>query len=171
MNWIVKQVGNVWGWIDDITADAFWSFVTSYPALLVVALVIVAAWAVKNLPFVERLAPGYAMSAATVQVLAVCALVFLLGFRVADRRDEVERLKVALLWKNVEFENAKATAEDAQQLKRESDEEASKAKGELDKWRSRYGASPDDACKYPPEFLDWLHRLGRQRHAVAAAGL
>jgi hypothetical protein len=70
-----------------------------------------------------------------VQVLAAALLFFLLGFRIADEREETRRLKNDLVFKEMQIEDAEATAKDAEKLKQEADAKAAEAKGMLDDFR------------------------------------
>lgn len=144
--------------------DLFWNAATSTPALGLIGLVLVAAFVIAHVPFVEKVWPeayAYSKAAALVQLIAAAALFFLLGFRIADEREETRRLKNDLAFKEMQIEDAEATAKDAEKLKQEADAKAAEAKGMLDDFRAKYGDDPAAACAFTPDDLERLRNLRR----------
>lgn len=144
--------------------DIFWNAATSTPTLGLIGLVLAAAFVIAHVPLVERFWPqayAYTRAAALVQVLAAALLFFLLGFRIADEREETRRLKNDLVFKEMQIEDAEATAKDAEKLKQEADAKAAEAKGMLDDFRAKYGDDPAAACGFTPDDLERLRNLRR----------
>lgn len=152
--------------LDLLTADALWSLATAVPTLAVLGLIAGAAFLVAHLPWIEKLLPPiepYIRAASLVSVIASSALLFLIGFRVADARAEVERLRTELLWKTVQVENLDATARDAERLRQQADTRLAEVKGQLDEWRTIYGDKPEPACAFTPDDIGRLRVLQRRR--------
>lgn len=148
-------------------ADIFWDFATSNAVLGVVAMILVAAFVMSHMPtIVERFWPQayvYAKAAALVQVIAAASLFFLIGFRVADERAETKQLKNDLAFTELQIENAKATAQDAERLKADAEVRAQEAEGKLNEFRERFGDSPQAVCAFTPDDLERLRNLGRSK--------
>lgn len=143
--------------------DTFWDIATSGPALGLIAVILLASFAVAHLPtFVERIWPeayAYAKAASLVQAIAAGLLFFLIGFRVSDERAEREAMKNELAWKDSQIETAEATAEHAKKLKADAEEKAAEAKGKLNDFRSKYGDNPEAICAFTPDDLERLRAL------------
>jgi hypothetical protein len=162
----MTMLRNALAWFDQLTADVFWTSATSYPALVLLGLVAGVAFVVAHLPLVEKLFPPvapYIRAASLASVVAASALLFLVGFRVADARREVDQLRTELLWKTVQIENLDATARDAERLRQQADARLAETKGQLDEWRTIYGDKPEAACAFTPDDLGRLRVLQRRR--------
>lgn len=166
---MISHLRNAWNTFDGVTSDIFWNTATSYPVLALLGVVALVTFIIGHLPLIERLMPPlapYIRAAALTSIIATAALLFLVGFRVADQREEAARLQRELNFSNMMLESMEATAKDAQRLREAADAERKETKGQLDVWRSKYGSDPDAACRYPREFLDWL-RARHKRNARA----
>jgi hypothetical protein len=145
-------------------ADLFWNAATSHISLTVLAVLFVAALIVGHVPVIDRLLPSlapYVVLARVIAYVALAAGALCLGFRIADERAETRRLKNDLAFKQMQIEDAEATAEDAKKLKEEADAKAAEAKGMLDDFRSKYGDDPTAACAFTPDDLERLRNLRR----------
>lgn len=165
---MITYLRRLWGEFDGLTSDIFWNTAISYPVLTLLAVVAIATFVIGHLPLIERLMPPlapYIRAAALTSTVASAALLFLVGFRVADQREEAARLQRELNFSNLMRESMEATAKDAQRLRDAADAERKVVKGQLDVWRTKYGSDPDAACRYSREFLDWL----RARHKRGAS--
>ncbi|RJF70888.1 hypothetical protein [Rhodopseudomonas palustris] len=173
-----SDVGRLFG---AITADAFWSVATSAPVLVAIGVLAAAAFAVARVPMLGRLLPPlgeFQALAAAVQLIAVAALIFLIGFRTADQRAELRRLGDELAFKAMQLKNASATAADAERLRRDAEATARQAKGKLDEYCAKFGCGDDHKppaspavrivrrCDPPAGYFDWLHQLQRRRSAA-----
>ncbi len=164
---MIAYLRNAWDTFDGLTSDIFWNTATSYPVLALLGLVAFATFIIGHLPLIKRLMPPlapYIRAAALASIITTAALLFLVGFRVADQREDTARLQRELNFTNLMLESMEATAKDAQRLRDRADAERKETKGQLDVWRTKYGNDPDVACRYSREFLDWL----RARHKRSA---
>jgi hypothetical protein len=164
--------GEAFAWLGDLLADIFWGTVTSYPAISIFGVVAVITFAVAHAPLIERLFPSvivYTKAAGAVCLVSSSALMFAFGFRVADGRDEIERLKNDLAFSEFELDQQRQVADAADELKRAADVKADEARGQLDAWRKKFGDDPDSACAFTREYLDWMRNRNtdRQRRADA----
>jgi len=145
-------------------ADFFWDIATSNVVLIAILLIAVGAFVVAHTPrIVERFWPqafAFSKAAALVQVAAWALLMFLVGFRVADERAETKQLKNDLAFTELQIENAKATAQDAERLKADAQEKAKEAEDKLNDYRTRFGDSPEAVCAFTPDDLKRLRNLG-----------
>lgn len=166
---------SVWSWlawlfsaIGDLTADAFWDFATWPPTLIAIGLLALAAFLVAHVPLVGKLIPGvdaYQRLAQIVQVAAIAALIFLIGFRVADDRAETERLKNDLAFSEFMLDQQSQLADEADRLKNEADARAADAEGKLNEYEGKFGKV---ICPPPVNYLDWLHPLQRRANLAGA---
>jgi hypothetical protein len=104
-------------------ADLFWQFATStivLAALAAIAVVArVAAW-LGQLPF-ARLSARVIVLARLASTIAALALVFLLGFRLADERSDIKQMARDLAFARQQIDNIAATADDAERLQTRAD--------------------------------------------------
>ena len=111
-------------------ADLFWQFATSTIALAILAAIAVAArvasW-LGRLPFVP-LSARVIVLARPASTLAAIALVFLLGFRLADERSELKQMARDLAFARQQIDNIAATADDAERLQKRADSEVAELK-------------------------------------------
>lgn len=144
-------------------SDIFWNIATSSVVLCAIGAVLIAAFIVSHTPsIVQRFWPqayAYAKAAALVQVIAAALLFFLVGFRVSDERAENRQLKVDLAFTELQIENAKATARDAEQLKAEAEEKAKKAEGLLDDFRTHIKSDAGAGCGWTDDEFGRLRNL------------
>jgi hypothetical protein len=162
----MKFLSGAWHRFDTITSDVFWNTATSYPMLVAIGIVALFAFGIAHLPLVEKFFPSiapYIRAAALVSVVSTAALLFLIGFRVADQREEAARLRRDLAFSELQLDGMKKTADEASELKRVADAKAKQAKDELDGLRKKFGRMPKSGGAYPREFLRWL----RTRHSRA----
>jgi len=167
MNWSLGALER----LSTFTGDIAWGIATSPPFLILLGGVAVAAFAVAHVPLVERFFPEvipFTKAALIAQLLASGALVFLLGFNVAQNRDETARLKNDLAWSEHQIEIQTAMADTADQLKREADGRAASAESKLNEFETTFGKTA--ACDPPPHYLDWLHALQRRPRTAGGGG-
>lgn len=166
---MIQALRDAQQWWNDFTADVFWDIATSYPTLVLIGVVMIALFVIGHLPLIGKLIPAvepYIAAAAIGSTIAAAALLFLIGFRVADQRDEAASLRRELNFSNLQLESMTATAKDATRLKDEADANRKATSDQLNAWREKYGDNPDAACRYPREFLDWLrNRPGKRAGA------
>ncbi|KRR21921.1 hypothetical protein CQ13_07750 [Bradyrhizobium retamae] len=96
--------------------DFFWDVATSFPALGLNGLLLLVAGVVGWFPLLKYL-PGigsYVPAARLVAVMVALLICFLVGFRVADEREEAKNLRATLAAREADLENSrKARADDA----------------------------------------------------------
>jgi reverse gyrase len=147
-------------------ATLFWQIATSNLLLTIIALVALAAFVVAHIPLIGRLVPAiepYIMAAGLVSVVSAAVLCFLIGYRVSDERQAMLHLQAEIQWKDNELEQQKATAEDAERLKKKAEDDAREAKGKLNEFRDKYGDKPEAVCAFTPDDLERLRALRRSR--------
>lgn len=125
-------------------ADLFWSVATSPLVLSILAALFLAGLVVGFAPllrFIPGLAP-YVMLARLVALIALAALSFLIGFRVADERAEVERLKADLAFKQLQLDNEKASAETKARLLAKAEADVATASQKVIDYEERLAKQP-----------------------------
>lgn len=151
-------------------SDFLWAAATSEIALSAMGLLIVVAAIVGYLPIVSTLLGGYAKTAKLVFILALTALVFLLGFRTADNRAEAKILRDqiaardgVIASKNFDLHLVLEAAETASKQRDEAAQRAKEAQDEIDDYEQRLKARPNAACLLTPDdFADRVQN-GRRR--------
>lgn len=130
--------------------DFFWNVATSFPALGFNGLILLAALVVGWFPLLKYVpAIGAYMPAARLVALLVAALLFfLIGFRVADEREEAKILRATIRTKQADLDNSE---------KSRADEAARAAAIEREVYAQRETDAEyirrleaDDACRFDP---------------------
>ncbi|WP_315742787.1 MULTISPECIES: hypothetical protein [unclassified Bradyrhizobium] len=168
-HWLLDLVG----FINGFTSEMFWSVVTSTPVLVLIAAAAVVSFAVAHFPFVDRIYPPLAefeKAASIVAILAFAALLYLIGFKAADARAELTRVKNDLAWTQFQLGERERAAEDAEALKRDADAAASEARGKLSEYQAKFGDDPNAVlCRPRPGIVEWVHKLQRRSPAASRA--
>lgn len=145
-------------------ADLFWSVATSYAVLSILATLFLAGLVVGFAPllrFIPGLAP-YVMLARLVALIALAVLSFLIGFRVADERAEVKRLKADLAFKQLQLDNEKASAATAARLRAEAEAKAATANQKVTDYEKRLSQQPaGDGCNLDDADVRSLRDIAR----------
>ncbi|WLA63902.1 hypothetical protein [Bradyrhizobium diazoefficiens] len=149
-------------------SDFLWAAAASEIALSALGLLIVVAAGVGYLPIVSTLLGGYAKTAKLVLIVALAALVFLLGFRTADNRAEAKILRDqtsarddVIASKNRDLRLALDAAETASKQRDEAAQRAKDAQDEIDEYAERLKARPNAACLLTPD--DFADRVQDRR--------
>lgn len=149
-------------------SDFLWAAATSEIALSALGLLIVVAAVAGYLPIVSTLLGGYAKTAKLVFIVALAALVFLLGFRTADNRaeanilrDQISARDDVIASKNRDLRLALDTAETASKQRDEAARRAKDAQDEIDEYAERLRARPNAACLLTPD--DFADRVQDRR--------
>lgn len=139
-------------------SDFLWAAATSEIALSALGLLIVVASVLGYLPIVSTLLGGYAKAAKLIFIVALAALVFLLGFRVADRRAEAAELRASIAAKDSviaakdrDLKLATKTADDAAKQRDEAAQRAKAAQDEVNEYAERLKSRPNAACLLTPD--------------------
>lgn len=145
-------------------ADLLWLVATSDAVLWILTTLFLAGLVVGFAPLLRWmpvLAP-YVMLARLVALVALAILAFLIGFRVADERAEVKRLKADLAFKQLQLDNEKATAETAARLRAEAEAEAATANQKVTDYEERLAKQPaGDGCDLDDGDVRSLHDIAR----------
>lgn len=149
-------------------SDFLWAAATSEIALSALGLLIFVAGLVGYLPIVSTLLGGYAKSAKLVFIVALTALVFLLGFRTADNRAESKILRDQIAARDDVIARQKSSlnialdaAETASKQRDEAAQRALEAQDEIDDYERRLKARPNAACLLTPDdFPDRVQNHG-----------
>ncbi|WP_316171072.1 hypothetical protein [Bradyrhizobium sp. SZCCHNRI1058] len=169
VHWLLDLVG----FINGFMSEMFWSVVTSTPVLVLIAAVAVVSFAVAHFPFVDRIYPPLAefeKAASIAAILAFAALLYLIGFRAADTRAELMRVKNDLAWTHFQLGERERAAEDAEALKRDADAAASDARGKLSEYQAKFGDDPNSVlCRPRAGVVEWVHKLQRRPPAAGRA--
>ncbi|MGX9427967.1 hypothetical protein [Bradyrhizobium sp. LeoA1S1] len=151
-------------------SDFLWAAATSEIALSALGVLIVVAAVVGYLPIVSTLLGGYAKAAKLVFIVALAALVFLLGFRAADRRAEAAELQQRIAAKdeviankNFDLHLALEAAETASKQRDEAAQRAKEAQDEIDDYAQRLKARPNAGCLLTDDdFTDRVRHDGKR---------
>ena len=141
--------------------DFFWNVATSFPALGFNGLTLLAALVVGWFPMLKYVpAIGAHVTAARLVALLVAALLFfLIGFRVADEREEAKILRATIWTKQADLDNSeKSRADEA--ARAAAIEREAYAQRETDAEYIRR-LEADDACRFDP--------FGRVRDGAGAS--
>lgn len=145
-------------------SDLIWDIATSNLVLAIIALALLAAFAIAHLPFgkwIPAIAP-YVVAATLAAHVLFGLLAFLVGFRISDDREEAKRLRDKLAWSDNQLKQQTASAEEAARLKEEAEQRANEAKGKLDEYRSKF-EGPSAVCAWTDDELNRLRSLRRAR--------
>lgn len=142
-------------------SDFLWAAATSEIALSALGLLIFVAGLVGYLPIVSTLLGGYAKTAKLVFIIALTALVFLLGFRTADNRAESKILRDQIAARDDVIARQKSSlntaldaAETASKQRDEAAQRALEAQDEIDDYERRLKDRPNAACLLTPDDFD-----------------
>jgi hypothetical protein len=134
----------------EMMGDFFWNVATSFPSLGLVAGILLAALVVGWFPLLKYLPAigAYVPAARLVAVLVAALLFFLIGFRIADEREEAKLLRLAVRTKQADLDNSeKSRADEA--ARAAAIERDAYAQHETDAdYIRRLEAS--DACRFDP---------------------
>lgn len=148
-------------------ADLFWDVATSDLALGIDAAVLIAAAAVGWLPLVKYLPVigPYVPAARLSAVLVALIMVFMLGFRVADERQEAANLRATIEAKNEDIEAASEAARQADAaralLAKQAEADQERIRDYEDELKKRPANS---ACVLIPDDFGGLRHDGRAAH-------
>jgi len=158
--------------VNGFSAELFWQLATAPLTLIIIAVVGIAAYVVAHVPFVETFIPAtrpFIKLARVVCLASAAALIFLLGHRDADQRNELERTRSDLAWTEFQLGEQKNAAAAATELKKEADSATALAKGRLSEYQEKFGNDPTAAiCRPRPGVVEWVHSLQRRKPAAGA---
>jgi hypothetical protein len=142
--------------------DLFWQVATSHYVIIALAALVVVCWVIGHLPFVSKL-PTFAPYAILAQNLCIVFLAlqaFCVGFRVADGRAEIKRLKdtVAVAATVIKSQTASLNTmldanEKMQTQRDEAAHRAMTAQEKIDDYEQRIARDPNGACRLTADDL------------------
>lgn len=158
--------------INGFSAELFWQLATAPLTLIIIAVVGIAAYVIAHVPFVEKFVPAAApfiKLARVVCLASAAALIFLIGHRDADQRNELERARGDLAWTEFQLSAQKHTADDAAELKTAAEAAASLTKARLREYQEKFGNDPHAAvCPPRPGVVEWVRDLQRRKQRAGA---
>ena len=129
-------------------SDLIWDIATSNLVLAIIALALLAAFAIAHLPFgrwIPVVAP-YVVAATLAAHVLFGLLAFLVGFRISDDREEAKRLKGELAWSENQLKQQKASADDKARLARQAEERAAAADQKVTDYETALAKLPAGNC-------------------------
>jgi hypothetical protein len=152
-------------------ADLFWSVATSYLALSIITVVLVAAWLVGHVPF-GKYAPivgPYIEAAKQTSFLLFGLLAFLIGHRIADEKADMRQLqakleqtKIDLKYSDHQLAVQKASADEAARLREQAQQQADQANQKVSEYEERLAKQPaSNGCNLDDGDVRSLHDIAR----------
>ena len=152
-------------------ADLFWSVATSYLALSIISVALVAAWLVGHVPF-GKYAPivgPYIEAAKQTSFLLFGLLAFLMGHRIADESADIRELKRDLEQAHIDTDYfaeqlrvQKQTAAEAQKLREQAQQQADQANQKVTEYEDRLAKQPaSNSCNLDDGDVRSLHDIAR----------
>jgi len=144
--------------------DLIWSLATSYLALSIIGIVLLAALIVGYFPLASYLPVigPYVRVAKLIAFLLFGVLSFLIATRLSDERAEVKRLKTDLAFTKLQLDTQKQTAEQAQKLRDEAEKQAAEANQKVTDYEDRLAKSPSGCgCSFDDDDVNSLRGIAR----------
>lgn len=144
--------------------DLFWSVATSYLALSIIGTVLLAALVVGHVPLARYL-PVIGPYVALAQFVAyptLALLAFLIGVRIADERAELKQVKLDLAFSQLQLDAQKQSAETADKLRQEAQQQAEQANQKVTEYEERLAKQPAGrGCNFDDGDVRSLHDIAR----------
>ena len=139
--------------------DLFWDIATSYLALAIDGVVLIAALVVGYFPLLKYLpAIGpYVPAAKLVSFLMAGLMCFLIGFRVSDDRAEAKTLRSEIAARTIDLNAAQDAARQADEARAQLAEQTKQDQERIADYEKALKARPDAACALNDDDLRWLH--------------
>jgi hypothetical protein len=146
-------------------ADLFWSVATSYLVLSSVALVLMAALIVGYFPMLKwfPVIGQYVPVARLAAFVAVAMLCFLVGFRIADEREEAKSLRLELEAKEVDLTAAEDAAKQADEARQQLAEQSKADQERIERYAEQIKKRPNGACTLTDDDFDGVRHSGADR--------
>lgn len=144
--------------------DLIWSLATSYLALGIIGIVLLAALVVGYFPLAKYLPVigPYVEAAKLIAFLLFGLLMFLVATRLTDERAEVKRLKTDLAFTQLQLNTQKQTAEQAQKLRELAEQQAAEANQKVTDYEDRLAKSPSGCgCSFDDDDVNSLRGIAR----------
>jgi hypothetical protein len=144
--------------------DLIWSLATSYLALGIIGIVLLAALVVGYFPLAKYLPVigPYVEAAKLIAFLLFGLLCSLIATRLTDERAEVKRLKTDLAFTQLQLSTQKQTAEQAQKLRELAEQQAAEANQKVTDYEDRLAKSPSGCgCSFDDDDVNSLRGIAR----------
>ena len=145
-------------------ADLIWSLATSYLALSIVGLVLIAALVVGYFPLLKwfPVIGQYVAAGKLISLLAASVLAFLIGARLADERAAVKQLKTDLAYARLQIEAQKASAEAAAKLRAQAEQQAATLEKKVTDYEDQLAKQPQGCgCAFDDGDVNSLRGIAR----------
>jgi hypothetical protein len=141
-------------------ADIFWTIATSYPALCVDAVVLLAALVVGYFPLLKYfpVIGPYVPEARFMALVMIVLMAFLVGFRISDEREAMKNLKSEVEAKTVDL-NATIDAEnDANAARIELAQQAVADQKRITDYEAALKLRPNGVCALTDDDRKWMRK-------------
>ena len=145
-------------------ADLFWSVATSYLALSIIGIVLLAALIVGYFPLAKYLPVigPYIEAAKLIAFLLFGLLAFLVGVRITDERAALKQVKQDLAFSQLQLDAQKQSAETADKLRQEAQQQAEQANQKVTEYEERLAKQPAGCgCNFDDGDVRSLHDIAR----------
>ena len=145
-------------------SDLIWSLATSYLVLSIIGIILLAALVVGYFPLAKYLPVigPYVEAAKLIAFLLFGVLMFLIATRLSDERAEVKRLKTDLAFTQLQLNTQKRTAEQAQKLREQAEQQAAEANQKVTDYEDRLAKSPSGCgCSFDDDDVNSLRGIAR----------
>lgn len=145
-------------------ADLIWSLATSYLALSIVGLILIAALVVGYFPLLKwfPVIGKYVAAGKLISLLTASVLAFLIGTRLADERAAVKQLKTDLAYAQLQIEAQKASAETAAKLRAQAEQQAATLEKKVTDYEDQLAKQPAGCgCAFDDGDVNSLRGIAR----------
>lgn len=145
-------------------SDFIWSLATSYLVLSIIGIILLAALIVGYFPLAKYLPVigPYVEAAKLIAFLLFGLMSFLVATRLSDERAEVKRLKTDLAFTQLQLNTQKQTAEQAQKLREQAEQQAAEANQKVTDYEDRLAKSPSGCgCSFDDDDVNSLRGIAR----------
>jgi hypothetical protein len=143
--------------------DLFWQFATSYTVIVALAALVVVCTVIAHFPFVSKLFPAvipYQIAAGVLVYVFLSMQAFCVGFRIADGRAEIKRLKDAVVVAGTVIKSQTKSLNNMLEaneiMQGQRDEAALRAKtaqDKIDEYAKGLPSTQGDDCRITPDDL------------------
>jgi len=144
--------------------DLFWSVATSYLALSIIGIVLLAALIVGYFPLAKYLPVigPYIETAKLIAFLLFGLLAFLIGVRITDERAALKQVKQDLAFSQLQLNAQKQSAETADKLRQQAEQQAEQANQKVTDYEAQLAKQPAGCgCNFDDGDVRSLHDIAR----------
>ena len=144
--------------------DLFWSVMTSYLALSIIGIVLLAALVVGYFPLAKYLPVigPYVEAAKLIAFLLFGLIAFLIGVRITDERATLKQVKQDLAFSQLQLDAQKQSAETADKLRQQAEQQAEQANQKVTEYEAQLAKQPAGCgCNFDDGDVRSLHDIAR----------